>query len=60
MSMTVQQLVDMINLEADELLDQDSDNIQYINNALDFLSFTLASIGDSEALSVITVRTCRM
>ena len=42
--MLVQELINLINLEADELLDEDTDNIPYINQAIDYLSFTLCGI----------------
>lgn len=51
--MQVQNLIDLINLEADELLDQDTDNIPYINQAIDLLSFTLAGIGDPEMITTV-------
>ena len=35
--MLVQELINLINLEADELLDEDTDNIPYINQAIDYL-----------------------
>lgn len=37
--MLTQELVNLINLEADELLDTDEDNIPYVNQAIDLLSF---------------------
>ena len=51
--MLVQNLIDLINLEADELLDTDTDNIPYINQAIDFLSFTLAGMGDPELITTV-------
>ena len=53
--MLVQNLIDLINLEADELLDNDTDNIPYINQAIDFLSFTLAGLGDPETITTVDV-----
>ncbi len=53
--MTTQDLVDLINLEADELLDTDEDNIPYINHAIDLLSFFLASLGDPEMITTTDV-----
>jgi hypothetical protein len=47
----VQSLIDLINLEADELLDTDADNIPYINAAIDYLSFTLAGLKDPEVMT---------
>lgn len=46
--MTTQQLINLINLEADELLDTDKDNIPYVNQAIDFLSFFLAGMNDPD------------
>ena len=53
--MLVQNLIDLINLEADELLDSDTDNIPYINQAIDFLSFTLCGMGDPEMINVMDI-----
>lgn len=53
--MLVQNLIDLINLEADELLDEDVDNIPYINNAIDFLNFKLAALKDIELLSMMDI-----
>lgn len=50
--MLVQNLINLINLEADELLDNDTDNIPYINDAIDYLSFTLCSMADPEMITV--------
>lgn len=49
--MKVQELVDLINAEADELLDNDEDNIPYVNHAIDLLSFFLAANGDPELIA---------
>ena len=51
--MVVQDIINLINLEADELLDTDADNIPYINQAIDFLSFTLAGMGDPELITTV-------
>jgi hypothetical protein len=51
----VQNLIDLINLEADELLDTDEDNIPYINAAIDYLSNVLCSINDPEMMAVIDI-----
>src|SRR5574344_1397137 len=51
--MVVQDIINLINLEADELLDTDTDNIPYINQAIDFLSFTLAGLGDPEMITTV-------
>lgn len=51
--MLVQNLIDLINLEADELLDTDTDNIPYINQAIDLLFFTLAGLGDPEMITTV-------
>ena len=53
--MLVQDLINLINLEADELLDEDTDNIPYINLAIDLLSFTLAGIGDPEMITTVDI-----
>ena len=53
--MLVQDLINLINLEADELLDEDTDNIPYINQAIDLLSFTLAGIGDPEMITTVDI-----
>lgn len=53
--MLVQNLIDLINLEADELLDTDEENIPYINQAMDFLSFTLCGMGDPEMLNTVDI-----
>jgi hypothetical protein len=53
--MLVQDLINLINLEADELLDEDTDNIPYINAAIDYLSFTLNGLHDPEMMAVIQV-----
>ena len=55
--MLVQDLINLINLEADELLDEDTDNIPYINQAIDLLSFTLAGIGDPEMITMVDMIT---
>ena len=52
--MTTQELVNLINLEADELLDTDEDNIPYVNHAIDLLSFFLSD--DPSLISVATVK----
>ena len=54
--MLVQNLIDLINLEADELLDSDTDNIPYINQAIDYLSFTLARYRDWEKIGRASCR----
>ncbi len=54
--MTVQQLVNRINLETDELLDSDEENIQYINYAIDLLSHFLATMADSEVMEMADVK----
>ncbi|WP_196595313.1 hypothetical protein [Pectinatus frisingensis] len=53
--MLVQDLINLINLEADELLDEDTDNIPYINQAIDYLSFTLCGMGDPEMINVMDI-----
>ena len=53
--MLVQELINLINLEADELLDEDTDNIPYINQAIDYLSFTLCGMGDPEIINVMDI-----
>ncbi|XFO65410.1 hypothetical protein SPSIL_015200 [Sporomusa silvacetica DSM 10669] len=53
--MLVQDLINLINLEADELLDTDEDNIPYINAAIDYLSFTLAGLKDPELMTVADI-----
>jgi hypothetical protein len=55
--MLVQDIINLINLEADELLDEDTDNIPYINQAIDFLSFLLDSAGDPEMIMTVDMRT---
>ena len=52
--MTTQELVNLVNLEADELLDTDEDNIPYVNHAIDLLSFFLAD--DPLLISVATIK----
>ena len=46
--MVVQNIINLINL-----LDSDTDNIPYINQAIDFLSFTLAGMGDPELITTV-------
>lgn len=53
--MLVQNLIDLINLEADELLDEDTDNIPYINAAIDYLSFVLAGMGSSDCMNTTMI-----
>jgi hypothetical protein len=53
--MLVQDVINLINLEADELLDEDADNIPYINSAIDYLSFTLAGLGSSDCMTTLQV-----
>lgn len=53
--MLTQELVNLINLEADELLDTDEDNIPYVNQAIDLLSFFLAGMADPEMMVVMDV-----
>ena len=55
--MTTQELVNLINLEADELLDTDEDNIPYVNHAIDLLSFFLSD--DPSLISVAMSMTRR-
>lgn len=54
--MTVKNLIDLINAEADELLDTDEDNIPYVNHAIDLLSFFLASSGDPEMITTTDIK----
>ena len=54
--MTVQQLVNRVNLETDELLDSDEENIQYINYAITLLSQFLASMADAEVMDMVNVK----
>ena len=53
--MLVQNLIDLINLEADELLDTDADNIPYINAAIDYLSNMLCGMKDPEMMTQINI-----
>jgi len=53
--MLVQDLINLINLEADELLDEDTDNIPYINAAIDYLSFSLSGMGSSDCMTMVQV-----
>lgn len=53
--MLVQDVINLINLEADELLDEDTDNIPYINAAIDYLSFTLAGMGSSDCMTTVQI-----
>jgi len=53
--MLVQDVINLINLEADELLDEDTDNIPYINAAIDYLSFTLAGMGSSDCMTTLQI-----
>ena len=53
--MLTQDLINLINLEADELLDEDTDNIPYINQAIDYLSFTLCGMGDPEMINCMDI-----
>lgn len=53
--MLVQNLINLINLEADELLDADADNIPYINAAIDYLSNTLCGMKDPEMMSLLNI-----
>lgn len=53
--MITQQLINLINLEADELLDSDKDNIPYVNQAIDFLSFFLAGIKDPSVMATVDI-----
>ena len=53
--MLVQNLIDLINAETNDLLD-DTDNIPYINNAIDVLSFLLDSISSPEMITTINVK----
>ena len=53
--MLVQELINLINLEADELLDTDADVIPYINSAIDYLSNTLCGMKDPEMMVLINI-----
>jgi hypothetical protein len=53
--MLVQNLIDLINLEADELLDTDEDNIPYINAAMDAINFNMAAAGVPELVSEVII-----
>lgn len=50
--MLVQNMINILKIEADELLDNNNDNefITYINHSIDFLSFTLAGMGEQEMI----------
>ena len=54
--MKVQKVIDLINAEADELLDTDEDNIPYVNHALDVLAYFLAGIGDPEVIKTASIK----
>lgn len=53
--MLVQDLIDLINLEADELLDEDADNIPYINAAMEAINFQMVAAGVPEFVTEITI-----
>ena len=46
--MTVNELITTINLDTNEILDDESDYIPYINTAIDTLSMILAPMHDPE------------
>ena len=52
--MTTQELVNMIIPESGDILDEEEDNIPYINHAIDLLSFFLAD--EPALISVATVK----
>lgn len=53
--MTVSELITMINLESNEILDDNTEYIQYINAAIDYLSMILTSICDREVIKTATI-----
>ena len=50
--MTANELKDLIVLETYGLLDEDSEYVPYINNAIELLGFFLASMGDPEMIAM--------
>jgi len=48
--MTVQELITLVNVESNEILDEQSEYIQYINAAIDWLTTVLVSIKDREVV----------
>lgn len=53
--MLVQEIISLINLEADELLDEDTDNIPYINAALELINFEIIAAGVPDLSSSIII-----
>lgn len=54
--MLVSDLITLITLESGDLLDDDMENIPYINHAIDVLSFFLDGIGDPEMITTADVQ----
>ena len=57
--MTVQELITQINIESNEILDEPTEYIQYINAAIDWLTMILVSIRDREVVKNIDVQNLR-
>ena len=54
--MTVQELITQINIESNEILDEPTEYIQYINAAIDGITMILVSIRDREVVKNIGVQ----
>lgn len=53
--MKAEELKDLIVMETYGLLDEDTEYVPYINNAIELLGFFLASMGDPEMLAMIDI-----
>ena len=57
--MTVQELITQINIESNEILDEPTEYIQYINAAIDWLTMILVGIRDREVVKNINIQNLR-
>jgi len=53
--MTVGELITQINLESNDILDNRSEYIPYVNAAIDYLSMVLVAMKDSEVVLSMTI-----
>ena len=54
--MTIQELITRINIESNDILDEETEYIQYINAAIDYLSMILVNIRDMEVVKTTNIR----
>lgn len=54
--MTIQELITQINIESNDIFDEETEYIQYINAAIDYLSMILVNIRDREVIKTTNIR----